>query len=200
MYHGLDQHSSGPGTGSRVLPSTIPHAAARTRRRCRPESGWHRWLPQPAEASRAERPSRSHAHPGGVVRRRLPPLRASAPARIDSAPWPAGGIRPRAVSISAAGCVCGSLGNVTQLPPGQRTVDGFPRFGGPVKPPAVPADPALEITGAVREPVTVPLSVLSTLPRTEQTSDFHCVAGWSAIALRWAVVGLVGLYGSIIEP
>jgi DMSO/TMAO reductase YedYZ molybdopterin-dependent catalytic subunit len=89
---------------------------------------------------------------------------------------------------------------MTQLPPGQRKVDGFPRFGGPVKPPTVPASPALEITGAVREPVTVALSGLSTLPRTQRTSDFHCVAGWSAIGLRWEGVGFTTFYRSIIEP
>ena len=73
---------------------------------------------------------------------------------------------------------------MTQLPPGQRKADGFPRFGGPVKPPTVPANPALKITGTVREPVTVALPELSTLPRAEQTSDFHCVAGWSATIER----------------
>jgi DMSO/TMAO reductase YedYZ molybdopterin-dependent catalytic subunit len=89
---------------------------------------------------------------------------------------------------------------VPKLPPGQRKVDGFPRFGGPSKPPTVPANPALGITGAVREPVTVALSELSTLPRTEQTSDFHCVAGWSATGLRWEGVGFRTFYRSIIEP
>jgi DMSO/TMAO reductase YedYZ molybdopterin-dependent catalytic subunit len=87
-----------------------------------------------------------------------------------------------------------------QLPPGQRKLDGFPRFGGPSKPPAVPANPALEITGAVRDPVTVALSELPTLPRKEQTSDFHCVAGWSAIGLRWEGVGFTTFYRAIIEP
>jgi len=87
-----------------------------------------------------------------------------------------------------------------QLPPGQRKLDGLPRFGGPSKPPTVPANPALVITGAVREPVAVALSELSTLPRTEQTSDFHCVAGWSAIGLRWEGVGFTTFYRSIIEP
>ena len=87
-----------------------------------------------------------------------------------------------------------------QLPPGQRKVDGFPRFGGPFKPPAVPASLALEITGAVREPVTVPLSELSSFPRTERASDFHCVAGWSATGLRWEGVGFTAFYRSIIEP
>ena len=86
------------------------------------------------------------------------------------------------------------------LPPGQRKADGFPRFGGPSKPPAVPASPALKITGAVREPVTVAVAELATLPRTEQTSDFHCVAGWSATGLRWEGVGFTTVYRSIIEP
>ena len=92
---------------------------------------------------------------------------------------------------------------MTRLPPGQRKADGFPRFGGPFSPftpPAALASPALQITGAVREPVTVALSELATLPRTEQTSDFHCVAGWSATGLRWEGVGFTAFYRSIIEP
>jgi DMSO/TMAO reductase YedYZ molybdopterin-dependent catalytic subunit len=89
---------------------------------------------------------------------------------------------------------------MTRLPPGQRKADGFPRFGGPSKPPGVSPNPALEITGAVREPATVALSGLSTLPRTEQTSDFHCVAGWSAIGLRWEGIRFTTFYRSIIEP
>src|SRR5262249_50332540 len=43
-------------------------------------------------------------------------------------------------------------------------------------------------------------SELSALPRTEQTSDFHCVAGWSATGLRWEGVGFTAFYHSIIEP
>ena len=89
---------------------------------------------------------------------------------------------------------------MTRLPPGQRKADGFPRFGGPSQPPAVPASPALKITGAVREPFTVPLPELSALPHAEQTSDFHCVAGWSATALHWEGVGFPVFYRSIIEP
>ena len=92
------------------------------------------------------------------------------------------------------------LDRMTKLPPGQRKLDGFPRFGGPSRPPALPAKPGLEITGAVREPVTVALSELSALPRTEQTSDFHCVAGWSATGLRWEGIGFETFYRSIIEP
>lgn len=89
---------------------------------------------------------------------------------------------------------------MTPLPPGQRRIDGFPRFGGPAKRPNVPADPALAITGAVREPRAVPLSELAALQRTEQTADFHCVAGWSAIGLRWAGVGFAAFYRALVEP
>jgi DMSO/TMAO reductase YedYZ molybdopterin-dependent catalytic subunit len=46
----------------------------------------------------------------------------------------------------------------------------------------------------------VALSELSTLPRTKQTSDFHCVAGWSAIGLHWEGVGFTTFYRSTIEP
>jgi DMSO/TMAO reductase YedYZ molybdopterin-dependent catalytic subunit len=73
------------------------------------------------------------------------------------------------------------------LPPGQRALDRFPRFGtnqGP--PPAVPAAPSIEIDGA--EPI--PVSDLASLPRRTLHADFHCVAGWSARGLRWVGVPL----------
>jgi DMSO/TMAO reductase YedYZ molybdopterin-dependent catalytic subunit len=73
------------------------------------------------------------------------------------------------------------------LPPGQRMVEGFPRFGTHLARPApvVPADPVITIRGAVTEPVDVPLAALATLPRRALSADFHCVAGWSATNLRW---------------
>ncbi len=88
------------------------------------------------------------------------------------------------------------------LPPGQRAVDGFPRFGTHLHrpPPAVPAEPAIEITGAVTERVVVPLAVLGTLQRRELTADFHCVAGWSATGLRWDGVTFATFHRTFIEP
>jgi DMSO/TMAO reductase YedYZ molybdopterin-dependent catalytic subunit len=77
------------------------------------------------------------------------------------------------------------------LPPGQRALDRFPRFGtnqGP--PPAVPAAPVIEITGAAEPPATLPTAALSSLPRRTLHADFHCVAGWSARGLRWEGVPL----------
>lgn len=88
------------------------------------------------------------------------------------------------------------------LPPGQRAVDGFPRFGTHLHrpPPTVPAEPVIEITGAVAEPVAVPLAALGTLPRREMTADFHCVAGWTATGLRWEGVAFAAFHRRFVEP
>jgi DMSO/TMAO reductase YedYZ molybdopterin-dependent catalytic subunit len=88
------------------------------------------------------------------------------------------------------------------LPPGQHAVDGFPRFGTHLHrpPPAVPAEPAIEIGGAVAAPVTVPLAELGTLPRRELTADFHCVAGWSATGLHWEGVAFATFHRRFIAP
>jgi DMSO/TMAO reductase YedYZ molybdopterin-dependent catalytic subunit len=89
-----------------------------------------------------------------------------------------------------------------RLAPGQRAIDGFPRFGTHLHrpPPAVPTDPVIEITGAVEKSFSVPLAGLATLPRRELTADFHCVAGWSATNLRWEGVAFETFYRTIIGP
>jgi DMSO/TMAO reductase YedYZ molybdopterin-dependent catalytic subunit len=88
------------------------------------------------------------------------------------------------------------------LPPGQRALQGFPRFGTHLHrpPPAIPPDPVIEIGGAVTEPFSVPLARLAALPRRELTADFHCVAGWSATGLRWEGVAFETFYRTLIEP
>jgi DMSO/TMAO reductase YedYZ molybdopterin-dependent catalytic subunit len=45
----------------------------------------------------------------------------------------------------------------------------------------------------------MPLAALAALPRRELTSDFHCVAGWSATNLHWEGVAFETLYRMIIE-
>jgi DMSO/TMAO reductase YedYZ molybdopterin-dependent catalytic subunit len=88
------------------------------------------------------------------------------------------------------------------LPPGQRAVNGFPRFGTHLHrpPPPVPHDPVIKIGGAVTEPFSVPLAQLAALPRRRLTADFHCVAGWSATGLRWEGVAFETFYLRIVEP
>lgn len=65
-------------------------------------------------------------------------------------------------------------------------------------PPAVPAEPTLEVGGAVSEPLVLPLRELSTLPRREITADFHCVAGWSVTGLRWEGVPFAAFHRSFL--
>lgn len=94
------------------------------------------------------------------------------------------------------------LAHGLRLPPGQRAVEGFPRFGTHLHHPApeVPADHAIAVGGAVRAPFTVPLTDLARLPRRELAADFHCVAGWSAVDLHWEGVGFDCFYREVIAP
>jgi DMSO/TMAO reductase YedYZ molybdopterin-dependent catalytic subunit len=77
------------------------------------------------------------------------------------------------------------------LPPGQRALDRFPRFGtniGP--PPAVPLAPTIEFADA---PGAVAVAALASLPRRTLRADFHCVAGWSTRGLCWEGVPLAAV-------
>ena len=98
------------------------------------------------------------------------------------------------------GSAQGRLGS--RLPPGQRAVDGFPRFGTHLHHPAppIPENHAIEISGAVAEAFAVPLTELGRLPRRELVADLHCVAGWSAVDLRWEGVAFTTFYRALIEP
>lgn len=81
------------------------------------------------------------------------------------------------------------------LPPGQRRLAAFPRFGAnPLRPaPAVPDRPEIEI--ALGDEL---LAVLGTDAihehRSEQRADFHCVTTWSVTGLRWEGAPLVTLW------
>ncbi len=92
--------------------------------------------------------------------------------------------------------------NDVTLPPGQRLIDGFPRFGTHLSRPAppIPSDAVIKIRGAVSEPFDMRLATLATLPRRELVADFHCVAGWSATNLRWEGVSFETVYRTVIEP
>jgi DMSO/TMAO reductase YedYZ molybdopterin-dependent catalytic subunit len=88
------------------------------------------------------------------------------------------------------------------LPPGQRLIDWFPRFGthSDRPAPAIPDAPVVEIGGVVTEPFAVPVADLVTLPRRRLDTDFHCVSGWTAAGLRWEGVAFAELYRLRIEP
>lgn len=88
------------------------------------------------------------------------------------------------------------------LPPGQRAIEGFPRFGAHFKapPPEVPSNPKVRIEGAVSAPIEIAVSEIAALPRRDQTADFHCVAGWTAVGLRWGGVPFAEFYAQRIAP
>lgn len=89
------------------------------------------------------------------------------------------------------------------LPPGQRRVDGFPRFGTHLHrpPPVVPDVPVIALRGsALRASSQVRLAELARLDRSEIIADFHCVAGWSATDLRWEGVRFADFYRRFVEP
>jgi DMSO/TMAO reductase YedYZ molybdopterin-dependent catalytic subunit len=88
------------------------------------------------------------------------------------------------------------------LPPGQHAIGGFPRYGTHFarRAPRVPADPVIEIAGAVAGPFSLPVTELAALPRRELTADFHCVAGWSATGLQWEGVAFATFYRGVVEP
>jgi DMSO/TMAO reductase YedYZ molybdopterin-dependent catalytic subunit len=90
---------------------------------------------------------------------------------------------------------------MTELPPGQRKIEGFPRFGTHLHhpPPVIPPDATLDVTGAIA-PLTLRLSELDSLPRVERVADFHCVSGWTATGLRWEGVAFATFYRTLIEP
>lgn len=88
------------------------------------------------------------------------------------------------------------------LPPGQRYIGYFPRFGTHFsEPPPLISEPAMiRIEGAVARRLEVPVSRFVKLERPTITADFHCVAGWSAQELHWGGVAFRKFYETVIVP
>jgi len=69
----------------------------------------------------------------------------------------------------------------------------------PTMPEFDPATWRLEIGGLVRKPQRLDYETLTSLPRTDQVSTFHCVTGWSVENVHWAGVRLSDLIATA-EP
>lgn len=88
------------------------------------------------------------------------------------------------------------------LPPGQIECEEFPRFGWGKFAFRFPKDVSsiqIAILGDVEAPLTVGPE-LSSLPRVEQVSDFHCVTTWSTRHLRWSGFRFRDFFESIVKP
>jgi DMSO/TMAO reductase YedYZ molybdopterin-dependent catalytic subunit len=88
------------------------------------------------------------------------------------------------------------------LPPGQRPAEhrpfGLPRFGPVV--PRPPLDAVVTVTGAVRRPGQIPVSVIAALPgHHDRLADLHCVTTWSALGLSWSGVPFAGVHAYLAE-
>ena len=81
------------------------------------------------------------------------------------------------------------------LPPGQRALSSFPRYGTHFarRDPAVPAHPRIELTGPeIADELDG--AALREMPRVELVADFHCVAGWTARDVVWEGVRFRDVY------
>jgi DMSO/TMAO reductase YedYZ molybdopterin-dependent catalytic subunit len=88
------------------------------------------------------------------------------------------------------------------LPPGQREIDTFPRFG--LTPfakrfPRIIAEAKIQIGGDVGTTVQVSAE-LGRIPRVEQSSDFHCVTTWTRRGLQWGGIRFADFYQQIVVP
>jgi DMSO/TMAO reductase YedYZ molybdopterin-dependent catalytic subunit len=66
-----------------------------------------------------------------------------------------------------------------------------------VNPPWPTFDPAsyrLQVTGAVEHPLSLSWDEVLALPQARQTSDFHCVTGWTVGGVHWQGVRLQDLW------
>ena len=75
------------------------------------------------------------------------------------------------------------------LPPGQRAVHGLPRYGVNLShpPPEAPAGMTIDVAGELTRRLSVAPAELADMPRCAVSAGLHCVAGWSAVGLRWEV-------------
>ncbi|WP_310570990.1 molybdopterin-dependent oxidoreductase [Gemmatimonas sp.] len=88
------------------------------------------------------------------------------------------------------------------LPPGQREMSSFPRFGLSRFASRFPEDltrAALHVSGEVTHEVHL-ANALTGLPRVEHESDFHCVTTWSRRAVRWGGVRFSDFYEAVVIP
>lgn len=86
------------------------------------------------------------------------------------------------------------------LPPGQRFISEFPRFGVVefARRPLKTREVHIEFFGALDQTIVLSAPELATLPRTELRSDFHCAAGWSHGNLDWEGVRFKDVWDAFI--
>lgn len=75
-----------------------------------------------------------------------------------------------------------------RVPAGQHLTKGFPVLDLGVRPALGPDNWRLRIWGEVENPLELTWAAFKQLPRTRQSSDFHCVTTWSKLDVQWGGV------------
>ncbi|NYI80360.1 molybdopterin-dependent oxidoreductase [Nocardioides panzhihuensis] len=88
------------------------------------------------------------------------------------------------------------------LPPGQRGIDFFPRFGrhNGQPPPTVDDHPTVVFGGVLTAPIEIAVDELVGADRRDLDADFHCVAGWSVTGLHWEGAAFADVYRQYVAP
>jgi DMSO/TMAO reductase YedYZ molybdopterin-dependent catalytic subunit len=88
------------------------------------------------------------------------------------------------------------------LPPGQRAIEEFPRFGVEefARRPLKNRNVRLEISGPFEQPIVLTATDLAALSRVTQRADFHCAAGWSHRAPKWSGYRFRDVWEKLILP
>lgn len=89
------------------------------------------------------------------------------------------------------------------LPPGQRKIDHFPRYGlfqyaNRIERETAPLE--LRLEGDVRQPITLDSSFLETLPRVSENSDMHCITTWTKRDIHWSGIRFKDFFEQIVLP
>ena len=86
-----------------------------------------------------------------------------------------------------------------RLPPGQRKVDTWPVLDLGIQPEIPTHAWRLFVDGEVENPVTLKWDEFQALPRTELTTDIHCVTAWSRYDNEWEGVSARDLI-ALVKP
>jgi len=92
--------------------------------------------------------------------------------------------------------------NSNPLPPGQRELEHFPRFGLAKFATRFPTDIKngdITIGGQIETPFVLN-NRLDELDRTNQITDFHCVTTWTKRNVQWGGYKFSDVFKSLVEP
>lgn len=79
---------------------------------------------------------------------------------------------------------------VPEIPPDQRKVNNWPILDLGIQPSIELKDWTLAVSGCCANPQKFTFAELSKLGIVEDSSDFHCVTGWSRLGMKWKGIRL----------